>query len=262
MSLNNGDGFDLGFKIDEASLNKILHEKSDLKSADIAALSLSVSMSNPKLKALVSLFANHHQITKIITTNGENEINASNPLEFDQFTVTQSKTQATGSFGTKPTIWGMTGVDLMYKGSKVISMEGANYTSGRPVAPSTPSPSLASSGSASGSSAASASITPVPVTPVLVTPAPGTPVLLPKVKTTALTYPNRDAAILAATAEEQRAQALPNNTQDERTTKREALEKARQSLEAARQLYTGGRSRRRPYRLRRRRNKSSKKHSS
>jgi len=242
MSLNNGDGFDLGFKIDEASLNKILHEKSDLKSADIAALSLSVSMSNPKLKALVSLFANHHQITKITTTVGVNEINASNPLEFDQFTVTQSKTQATGSFGTKPTIWGMTGVDLMYKGSKVISMEGANYTSGRPVAPSTPSPSLASSGS-------------VPVTPVPVTPAPGTPVLLPEVKTTALTYPNRDAAILAATDEEQRAQALPNNTQDERTTKREALEKARQSLEAARQLYTGGRSRRRP---RRRRNKSAK----
>ena len=202
--------------MDEDTINQVLRAKSGLSPVQIADLSLRMSLSNPKLKALVSLFANLDQITKITTYDKMEYSILEGNLELDKLIVTQSGTQVADSLGTENSIWSIIGVKLMYKDKKVISMEGANYTSGRPVvAPSTPSPLLAPSGSASSSSAASAS------------------------------------SSSAASASGSSTSPVPK--------KPRPMIKPPATVEN--ELILGG-SRRRPYRLRRRRNKSYKKHSS
>ena len=137
MSLNNGDGFDLGFKIDGSALTTILQKANVLTPTEIADLSLKLSMSNPKLKALVSLFANFIDITGISTVD---KIIHASPFNILEFEIARSETTKgsthTASMGltTDTSIWSIIGVDLKYKKSIVTSLVGANYTSGRPVA--------------------------------------------------------------------------------------------------------------------------------
>ena len=140
MSLSKGDGFILEFEVDEDTFNKVLRAK-NLSATEIAALSLKLSPSNPKLKNLVSLFANLTDITKVITEDKiEYHSGSTPPLNLDLLTVKQSSTKRTETI-MQESIWSKIGVKLIYNGKKVISMEGANYNSGRPVAPSVPASS-------------------------------------------------------------------------------------------------------------------------
>ncbi len=147
-------GFDLRGQIEKDVMDEILHSKIPLELKDIQRLSEGVTLNNIKLKSLICLFANFDSIKSITTEAGTFTQRSdlavppnSNELDKSLFTVNYSNTKLAESlnpFGPNSTNgWNETGVELLYNTKKVLSMEGANYTTGRPVAPSTPSPSLA-----------------------------------------------------------------------------------------------------------------------